>query len=416
MGDSVGGSHISALELVNELDRTRFEPIVAIHREGVLSTHLRSRGITAVRAPQLFPNPLKGKFALYSPATLMAVPRLARFLGRNNIAIVHTNDGRMQFLWGAASMCARSKFVLHVRNIGDFNIKISSLFADAMPVISCYCRENMPSRAAQRAEIVTNPFRPPLLQEERGLSRSRMLEKTGTSSETPAIVGYIANFIERKRPKLFVEVAALLEARLGGRALFPMFGDAERLSSRRLVAEVKGAIKQKGLSSHCIFMGMRYPIEPWIAGLDVLVAPAVREAFGRTLVEAMLCGTPVVAADDGGHREIIRHGKTGLLVEAGQSRCACGCSRRTAGEAGDGAVHGRRRQGRGAKEILGRGARGANSIHLREDTAMTMPAGGKGEMRARFGLPAGGATITPHQFDGPLTRRAAGPPAASAQK
>ena len=51
-------------------------------------------------------------------------------------------------------------------------------------------------------------------------------------------------------------------------------------------------------------------------GCDVLIAPAVREAYGRTLVEAMLCGTPVVAADDGGHKEIIRHGETGLLVRA----------------------------------------------------------------------------------------------------
>ena len=50
-------------------------------------------------------------------------------------------------------------------------------------------------------------------------------------------------------------------------------------------------------------------------GLDVLVAPAMGEGFGRTLVEAMLCGTPVVAADDGGHREIIRHGETGFLVQ-----------------------------------------------------------------------------------------------------
>lgn len=314
-GDGVGGSHISALELVNALDRARFEPVVAIHREGVLSDHLQSRGIAAVRAPRLVPDPLKGKFALYSPATLMAIPRLALFLRRNSIDVVHSNDGQMQFLWGAASKCVQAKFVLHVRNVGN-NIIISSRFADAMPVISEYCRGRMPSYAAQRAEVVMNPFRPPRLQEDRALSRSRMLEKIETSSVTAVIVGYVANFFERKRPKLFVDVAALLAERLGERTLFPMFGDTERLSSRHLVAEVKRSAHEKELSSRCILMGSRYPIEPWIAGMDVLIAPAVSEAFGRTLVEAMLCGTPVVAADDGGHREIIRHGKTGLLVEA----------------------------------------------------------------------------------------------------
>jgi len=65
-----------------------------------------------------------------------------------------------------------------------------------------------------------------------------------------------------------------------------------------------------------MLMGPEYPIEPRMVGFDVLVVPAVEEGFGRTLVEAMLCGTPVVAADDGGHREIIRHGETGFLVRS----------------------------------------------------------------------------------------------------
>ena len=61
-------------------------------------------------------------------------------------------------------------------------------------------------------------------------------------------------------------------------------------------------------------MGFRYPPEPWIAACDVLLVPAVEEPFGRSLIEAMLLGTPLIAADSGGNPEIIRHGETGYLV------------------------------------------------------------------------------------------------------
>ena len=65
-------------------------------------------------------------------------------------------------------------------------------------------------------------------------------------------------------------------------------------------------------------MGFRRPIEPWMQALDVLLVPAVREPFGRTLIEAMFLGTPVVATDDGGNREAIENDVTGFLVPPDQ--------------------------------------------------------------------------------------------------
>jgi glycosyltransferase involved in cell wall biosynthesis len=45
------------------------------------------------------------------------------------------------------------------------------------------------------------------------------------------------------------------------------------------------------------------------------ICAARREPFGLTAIESMACGTPVVALDDGGYRETVVAGETGLLVE-----------------------------------------------------------------------------------------------------
>lgn len=48
---------------------------------------------------------------------------------------------------------------------------------------------------------------------------------------------------------------------------------------------------------------------------DVFVAPSRMDAFGKTLVEAMLCGTPVVCFNATGPKDIVEHRVTGYLAE-----------------------------------------------------------------------------------------------------
>jgi glycosyltransferase involved in cell wall biosynthesis len=47
---------------------------------------------------------------------------------------------------------------------------------------------------------------------------------------------------------------------------------------------------------------------------DVMIVPSVQEAFGQTAIEAMSCGTPVIAFNSTGLRDIVDHQQNGYLV------------------------------------------------------------------------------------------------------
>ena len=57
----------------------------------------------------------------------------------------------------------------------------------------------------------------------------------------------------------------------------------------------------------------------WLAAADLMVWPAVNEAYGMALLEAQAAGLPVVAGLSGGVATIVRHGETGLLTPPGEA-------------------------------------------------------------------------------------------------
>jgi glycosyltransferase involved in cell wall biosynthesis len=68
------------------------------------------------------------------------------------------------------------------------------------------------------------------------------------------------------------------------------------------------------------WIGDASDVRPWYRSAQISVFGAENEAFGRVVVESMVCGVPVIAVRSGGVPEIVQHGRNGLLVSPGEAK------------------------------------------------------------------------------------------------
>lgn len=73
--------------------------------------------------------------------------------------------------------------------------------------------------------------------------------------------------------------------------------------------------EELGLREHVRFLGYCTELEKYQQAADLLVSCSKREGLPLNIVEAMLSGNPVAATQNRGHRELIRSGETGYLVD-----------------------------------------------------------------------------------------------------
>ncbi len=327
VGDLIGGSHISARDLIRGIDRSRFEPLVLVQtKDGTIAKFFKAVGVTVEVAPASAD--LEHGVRIGATRALSLTARavaLALYLRRRGVSIVHSNDGRTHATWALAARLAGAKLLWHHRGAPDAaGLRYAApLLANRVVAVSRFATPPAGRLSvATKTDVVHSPF-DTSASHDRSVARATILADIGRDKRC-ALVGFSGVFIDRKRPLLFVEAIAALRAtapELDAQGL--MFGE----SLDGMGAEVEALAAKLGIADAIHLMGFRSPGAFWLAGCDLLMVPAVHEPFGRTLIESMLVGTPVVATASGGNVEAIRDGETGRLVPAEDAQAlANGCA------------------------------------------------------------------------------------------
>lgn len=75
-------------------------------------------------------------------------------------------------------------------------------------------------------------------------------------------------------------------------------------------------VKQEG-KPRVHFLGYRHDVPQILGETDIVALVSKREGLPKCIMEAMAASKPVVASNVRGNRDLVEHGKTGLLVELG---------------------------------------------------------------------------------------------------
>ncbi len=322
------GGELCLFNLVSNLDRSRFHPVIVLPKNGPLKQKLEDLHITVEVIPSITAWLTKRQgiqrllhFLAVVPFILFSVWRLHQIITHYQADLIHTNS--LVIIDGA--LAARLRGIPHVWQAREllipstvFNfifgpriaLAIINYLSDRIITVSAGIKQVFCQHAdCSKVQVVYDGI--PIEKFQQTGSGVSIRSQLGFFHDT-LLVGEIGLVTAIKGYEDLVKAAAIVRQTIPSVKFIGIGGTLKSDSTYQ--QKLLELINNLNLQDVFILTGYRDDVAEILSEIDLLVLPSHSEGFGLVLVEAMATGKPVIGTIVGGIPEIIEDGVTGFLI------------------------------------------------------------------------------------------------------
>ena len=306
----VGGGETHLISLLENLNRSLFDPIVLSFTDGPMINRLNELGIQSY----VIPTEQAFDFSIWA--------KVKHILKEKNIALVHIHGTRAftNVLGPAKQLGIPIVYTVHGWSFHDgqpYWLRKMRIACERLFVRQARCTILVSQSDRITGNRYFGPFNSVVIRNGVALekfSQHQNLQSIRSEQNIPnnvTLVGFIARITYQKNPLGMIEgFYQALQKLPNLRLLMVGEGDLKRKTIDR--------IKQLGIENSVHLTDFRQDVPAILNAIDIYCLPSLWEGLPIGLLEAMAAGRAVVATRVNGSKEVIEHEKNGLLIE---SRC-----------------------------------------------------------------------------------------------
>lgn len=303
----IGGGESHLLSLVENLDRTKFEPTVLSFTDGPMINALNAMNVN--------------NHVIYTekPFDVTKWKKVKHFISSQKVDLIHAHGTRANsnIMWAAKKLGIPVVYTVHGWSFHpDQHLFVRRVRIMGEQYLTSKSNINISVSASnqQSGKKYIKSFKSVVINngiDQKKFNPSASYKNLRADLNIPSgkvLVLFIARFTSHKQPLTLIQAFEQALKKNPNLHLL-MVGDGDQKK------EAIELIEKKALQPHITLQSFRQDVPAVLASADIFVLPSLWEGLPIGLLEAMAMGKAIIASNVDGTSEIIQNEQNGLLVE-----------------------------------------------------------------------------------------------------